>query len=71
MGLGHHCALRIKNKSWTAGIKDNTKVTYIVSQKLFEAELTWKDNMKPTIEPFVDSKGHQGIRLKVEYIRKD
>ena len=71
MGLGHHCALRIKNKSWTAGIKDHTKATYIVSQKLFEAELTWKDNMKPTIEPFVDSKGHQGIRLKVEYIGKD
>lgn len=71
MGLGHHCALRIKNKSWTAGIKDHTKATYIVSQKLFEAELTWKDNMKPTIEPFIDSKGHQGIRLKVEYIGKD
>jgi hypothetical protein len=68
MGLGHHCSLRIKNKSWTAGVSDKTKANYTVSQKLFEAELTWKDNMKPTIEPFVDSKGYQGIRLKVEYI---
>jgi hypothetical protein len=68
MGLGHHCALRIKKKSWTAGFKDHTKANYTVSQKLFEAELTWKDNMRPTLEPFVDSKGHQGIRIRVECI---
>ena len=68
MGLGHHCALRIKNKSWTAGVDDPSKANYTVAQKYFEAELTWKDNMKATIEPFVDSTGHQGFRIKVVHI---
>lgn len=68
MGLGHHCALRIKNKSWTAGIDDPSKANYTVAQKYFEAELTWQDNMKPTIVPFVDSKGHQGLKIMVEHI---
>lgn len=68
MGLGHHCALRIKNKSWTAGIDDPSKANYTVAQKYFEAELTWKDNMNATFEPFVDSSGHQGIKIKVVHV---
>ena len=62
MGLGHHCALPKGNHGLL--ISDPTKANYTVAQKYFEAELTWKDNMKATIEPFVDSTGHQGFRIK-------
>jgi len=69
MGYGHHCSLKIKEKSWTAGIKDPTKANYHVGQNTFEAELTWLHNMQPTFEPFVDPEGRQGIRIKVKYVQ--
>jgi len=66
MGLGHHIAFRILQKSWTAGIKDPSKANYTVAQKRFEAELTWQDNKEAKMIPFVNEQGHNGIRLIVE-----
>ena len=66
MGLGHHIAFRIIEKSWTAGIKDPTKANYTVAQKRFEAELTWKDLKEAKLIPFIDEKGHNGVRIIVE-----
>ena len=63
-GLRSSLLSQNQRKSWTAGIKDPTKANYHVGQNTFEAELTWLHNMQPTFEPFVDSEGRQGIRIK-------
>tara|TARA_E500000331_G_C17006597_1_gene604444 strand:- start:437 stop:637 length:201 start_codon:yes stop_codon:yes gene_type:complete len=62
----HQSVLRIKEKSWTAGITDPSKANYHVAQDRLEAEVTWQKGRKSRIEPFVDSEGHQGIRIIVE-----
>ena len=64
--MAHKSVLRIKNKSWTAGFgKDKSKGNYHVGQKELEFEITWRPEMKPEFIPFVDSKGHQGMRVKI------
>ncbi len=64
---GHYSVLRIKNHSFKAGFgKDKTKGNYIVGQKTLEFEVTWQDNKKAKLEPFVNDQGFQGIRVVVE-----
>ena len=31
-----------------------------------EAEITWKDDRQPRFIPFVDSQGHQGMKVIIE-----
>jgi len=32
-----------------------------------ELEITWKDCMNPQFIPFIDSQGHQGMRILINH----
>tara|TARA_Y100001973_G_scaffold78770_1_gene115667 strand:- start:3004 stop:3207 length:204 start_codon:yes stop_codon:yes gene_type:complete len=63
--MAHNSVLRIKKKSWTAGLKDKSKGNYTVGMKDLEFDITWKPEMRPEFIPIVDEHGHQGMRVKI------
>ena len=66
--MAHHSVVRIKKKSWTAGVgKNKSKGNYHVGQKELELEITWIPEMQPELIHFVDKHGHQGWRIKVTH----
>ena len=66
MAAGYQSVLKIKEKSWTPGVKDKTKANFHVGMKRLVAEVTWKDTRKASFIPFIDEHGHQGMRIIIE-----
>ena len=63
--MAHNSVLRIKKKSWTAGLKDKSKGNYTVGMDTLEFDITWKSRMKTEFIPIVDEHGHQGMKVRI------
>jgi len=66
MPKGHQTVLKIIKKSWTAGIKDNTKATYHVGQNGLHLQISHQPGRSIKIVPVKGLTGFDTYDILVE-----
>jgi hypothetical protein len=62
---GHQAVLQILEKSWTAGIQDNSKANYHVGQKRLHARVTCQPGRTIKVV-YLSNSEYDGIEIIVE-----
>ena len=58
--MAYNAVMRLIDKAFSQS------ENFHVGMKRLEAEITWKEDRQPRFIPFVDSQGHQGMRVIIE-----